>query len=73
MFITDIRNSFRRYRDLQSSDFDALECAILEIRDYLSDMLTAPFPLFDYKSGTISPICSPLRSELFDYWQWEEL
>lgn len=46
VFITDISNLFRRNGELLRGDSDTLENGLLEVRDYLSDMFTAPFSTF---------------------------
>lgn len=46
MFITDIRDCFRGIRDLFPNDTDVLAYALLEVRNYLSDMVTALFTAF---------------------------
>lgn len=43
LFIKDLCNRFRRYRSFLRNDSDALANARFEVRDYLSDMVDAPF------------------------------
>lgn len=50
-FITDIHNLFRRYQDFLRNDLEALAYGLIEVKNYLSDMISAPFPTFRLPPG----------------------
>lgn len=75
-FITDSCKCFTRWQDLLGSDPDALAYAHLEVKNYLSDMVTAPFSTFGLPEAreeiappTIEPQqCHSSRRHIFQHY-----